>query len=71
MEPLTDAQIDVMERVRGRLRTRGFALTDAELITYAVLYRRLRKEWSEWGRQEKPHPIEIFVLFGQEEGFGE
>jgi hypothetical protein len=71
MEPLTDAQIEVMERVRERLLGRGFAMTDAEIISYAVIYRRLRNGWAEIEQQGKPHPMEIFVLFAQEEGFGE
>jgi hypothetical protein len=44
MDPLTGAQIQVMERVRERLQNHGFKLTDAELVSYAVVYRRLRSE---------------------------
>ena len=74
MEPLTNAQIEVMERVRARLVKRGFAMTDVEMISYSVIYRRLRTEWVEagvgTGQQGKPHPLEVFVLFGQEENYG-
>ena len=73
MDALTAAQIEVMERVRRRLEQRGFEVTDAGMISYAVIYRRLRTEWVEagvgTGQQGKPHPLEVFVLFGQEENY--
>jgi hypothetical protein len=75
MDPLTDPQIQVMERVSERLKEQGFTLTDAELVSYAVIYRRLRSEWATSGAgmngQPKPYPLEVLVLFGQEEGYGE
>ena len=44
MDPLTGPQRRVMERVGERLQNQGFKPTDAELVSYAVVYRRLRSE---------------------------
>jgi hypothetical protein len=76
MDPLTGAQLQVMERVRERLQSQGFRLTDADLVSYAVVYRRMRSEWDDgdggMNGQRKPHPLKVLVLFGlEEEGYGE
>jgi len=71
MDPLTGPQRRVMERVGERLRNQGIRLTDAELVSYAVVYRRLRSEWDDGeagtNGERKPHPLKVLVLFGQEE----
>jgi hypothetical protein len=76
MDPLTGPQIQVMERVRERLLNQGFTLTDAELVSYAVVYRRMRSDWNDgdggMNGKRKPHPLKVLVLFGlEEEGYGE
>jgi hypothetical protein len=71
MDPLTGPQRRVMERVGERLQNQGFKLTDAELVSYAVIYRRIRREWDDgeagMNGERKPHPLKVLVLFGQEE----
>jgi len=49
MDPLTGPQRRVMERVGERLQNQGFKPTDAELVSYAVIFKLIAATTTEAG----------------------